>query len=204
MDLDFLQQIQQEEEHRRSQEEAEKRKRKKEERGNNDNNDNNGSLGLLATLGVIFILIIILASIGSIGESEDSNTALNNMTTEIEENITTDLNVITDLNINHTIDYEEKEFENELNDGNLEMIGKIVRFSVKEYHPESAFGDNCWSGEHLNFISEENANANTGDIIIGKITEKPYKFLGCWIVHYELISSDASTKNEINNVENNI
>lgn len=201
MDLDFLQQLQQEEEYRRSQEEAEKRKRKKEEQGNNGNN---GSFGLLAILGVIFILIIILALIGSISEDESSNTTLSNVTNEIEENIVTDLNVTTDSNTNHKIDYEEKEFESELNGGNLEMKDKIVRFSVKEYHPESSFGDNCWSGEHLNFISEEKVNANTGDFIIGKITEKPYKFLGCWIVHYELISSDISDNNETNNAENNI
>ena len=46
-------------------------------------------------------------------------------------------------------------------------------------------GINCWSGEHLNFISESALNVNKGDVIIGRITEEPSKVLGSWKVPYE-------------------
>ena len=74
-----------------------------------------------------------------------------------------------------------------MNNG-TKVNGKIVQFEVNEYKPDSALGINCWSGEHLNFISEHEIDVNKGDIIIGRITEEPSKFLGSWKIPYEPLS----------------
>ena len=88
----------------------------------------------------------------------------------------------------YTIDYESSQaFEQALNDGN-KVNGKIVQFNVVEYKPDSALGINCWSGEHLNFISESELDVNKGDIIIGKVTAEPTKPLGSWEIHYEVLA----------------
>ena len=85
----------------------------------------------------------------------------------------------------YTLDYADAaSFESALNDG-AKVKGKIVQFDVVEYKPDSAMGINCWSGEHLNFISESALNVNKGDVIIGRITEEPSKVLGSWKVPYE-------------------
>lgn len=85
----------------------------------------------------------------------------------------------------YTIDYTDAEsFESALNDG-AKVNGKIVQFDVVEYKPDSAMGINCWSGEHLNFISQNEADAKKGDIIVGRITEEPSKVLGSWKIPYE-------------------
>ena len=180
-------------------------------RDNNGNKNDNNTYGILGIIGSILVLIVILVVVGSTIENDAENNTENN----IENNTLSNNIVITEIEektsikqINdNTVDYEEKEFENELNSSNLEMIGKTVKFSVKQYEPKSFFGDNCWSGEHLNFISDEKADAQKGDIIVGKVTEKPYKFLGCWIIHYEILSSEKNNVKDANNenvlVENN-
>ena len=88
----------------------------------------------------------------------------------------------------YTIDYDSSQaFEQALNNGD-KVNGKIVQFNVVEYKPDSALGINCWSGEHLNFISESELDVNKGDIIIGKVTSEPTKPLGSWEIHYEVLS----------------
>lgn len=52
-------------------------------------------------------------------------------------------------------------------------------------------GINCWSGEHLNFISEEELDVGKGNIIVGRIIEEPTKTLGSWVIHYEVLSIDG-------------
>lgn len=74
--------------------------------------------------------------------------------------------------------------------------GKIVQFDVVEYKPDSALSINCWSGEHLNFISEEELEVIKGSIIVGKITNDPTKTLGSWKIPYEVLSiSDDRVEN---------
>ena len=86
------------------------------------------------------------------------------------------------------LDYDNAEtFEKALNNGE-KVDGKIVSFEVKEYHPDSILGVNCWAGEHLNFISKEELSVDSGDTIIGKITKEPKSQLGSWIINYEVIS----------------
>lgn len=94
----------------------------------------------------------------------------------------------------YTIDYADAaSFEAALNSG-VEVNGKIVKFDVVAYKPDSALGINCWSGEHLNFISKNELNVSTGDIIVGYITKEPSKTLGSWEIHYEpLAINDVKT-----------
>lgn len=90
----------------------------------------------------------------------------------------------------YEIDYvDATSFELALNNGS-KVKWKIVQFGVNEYKPDSALGINCWSGEHLNFISKEELDVEKGDIIIGRITEEPSKILGSWKIPYEVLSID--------------
>lgn len=96
----------------------------------------------------------------------------------------------------YDIDYNDAEsFETALND-DVKVKGKIVRFDVVEYKPDSAFGINCWSGEHLNFISETELEVQKGDIVIGLITKEPTKTLGSWKIPYEVIEINPESEKE--------
>lgn len=122
---------------------------------------------------VSFIGIGITAPQAEISSSD--NTSISEKISDIEEEI--------------ELDYKnEIEFEKELNSGNTEMKGKIVKFKVLEYKPNSIMGVNCWAGEHLNFISKNEINAKKDDIIIAKITENPTSSLGSWYIHYEKLA----------------
>lgn len=89
------------------------------------------------------------------------------------------------------LDYADAaSFEKALNDG-VKVNGKIIQFDVVEYKPDSALRINCWSGEHLNFISEEELDVGKGNIIVGRIIEEPTKTLGSWVIHYEVLSIDG-------------
>lgn len=89
---------------------------------------------------------------------------------------------------NYKLDYSDAtSFEKALNNG-VKVNGKIVQFEVLEYKPDSALGINCWAGEHLNFISEEELDVGTGNIIVGRVTKEPTKALGSWKIYYEVLS----------------
>lgn len=95
----------------------------------------------------------------------------------------------------YDIDYIDAEsFENALNDGK-KVNGMIVQFNVLAYKPDSALGINCWSGEHLNFISEIELDVQEGDIVVGRIVQEPSKTLGSWEIHYEVIEINPDTVN---------
>lgn len=88
----------------------------------------------------------------------------------------------------YTLDYTDAEsFESALNNG-AKVKGKIVQFDVVEYKPDSAMGINCWSGEHLNFISENELDVVAGDVIIGYVSEEPSKVLGSWKIPYIVLA----------------
>lgn len=88
----------------------------------------------------------------------------------------------------YALDYSDAaSFEKALNDG-VKVNGKIVQFEVLEYKPDSALGINCWAGEHLNFISENELDVGAGNIIIGRVTKEPTKTLGSWKIYYEVLS----------------
>lgn len=110
----------------------------------------------------------------------DDDSSDNDDTTENEDNTAS----TPDYKIDY---YDAASFEKALNNG-TKVNGKIVQFDVLEYKPDSALGINCWSGEHLNFISEEELNVSKGSIVIGRITKEPTKTLGSWKIPYEVLS----------------
>lgn len=94
----------------------------------------------------------------------------------------------------HTLDYADAEsFEAALNSGE-KVNGKIVQFVVNSYKPDSALGINCWAGEHLNFISENELDVAAGDVIIGCITAEPSEVFGSWEIPYIVLAiNDVKT-----------
>lgn len=103
------------------------------------------------------------------------------------------------------LDYNDAtSFENALNSGE-KVNGKTVKFDVLEYKPDSLLGINCWAGEHLNFISDEELEVKVGDTIIGQIKEEPTSVLGSWEIKYDVIEikHNEISKNELENEKTN-
>ena len=95
-----------------------------------------------------------------------------------------------------TIDYgDENAFEEALNRGDF-LEGKIVRFTVKEIHPNSTLGFNLWSGEHLNFVSSRNPDVNVGDVLVVK-TDTISNTLGSWVITYEILDDVIESEETI-------
>lgn len=86
-----------------------------------------------------------------------------------------------------TADYDTSSFEQALNDG-IDVMGSFVVFEVLSYESDSTFGNCCSAGEHLIFISEEELDIKSGDIVRGKVTEKPSKYLDSWMIPYIAMS----------------
>ena len=107
---------------------------------------------------------------------------------QTEENNNEEVNMTDTDTDSMKIDFDNAEsFETALNEGEA-VKNKIIKFDVAEYKPDSAMGINCWSGEHLNFISDEELDVNKGDIVIGQITDEPSKSFGSWEIHYEVLN----------------
>ena len=88
--------------------------------------------------------------------------------------------------------YESEEaFEKDLNDG-YDLKDTTVTFRVREVHPDSAFGFNLWSGEHLNFLFSESQSAKTGDTVTVRVEEIKKRF-GVYLVYCD--SSSVSIVN---------
>ena len=84
------------------------------------------------------------------------------------------------------VDYKnETVFEEALNNGE-EITDKTVTFTVNELVPDSAFGYNLQTGEHLNFCSTNNPGVKVGDTITVKVTEVS-SVLGSYIINYEMV-----------------
>ena len=88
----------------------------------------------------------------------------------------------------YTLDYADAaSFEAALNNDE-KVNGKVVQFVVNSYKPDSALGINCWAGEHLNFISENELDVVAGDVIIGYVSEEPSEVLGSWKIPYIVLA----------------
>ena len=130
---------------------------------------------------LLSILIILFAFASCSDNIQDSSfTDVSNSVTEevIGENNRTE----------YELDYfDEISFEAALNKGE-KVSDKIVQFCVNDYKPDSALGINCWAGEHLNFISEDELDVSKGDTIIGRVTKEPTKVFSSWKIKYKVIS----------------
>ncbi|MBR6921197.1 MAG: hypothetical protein IKH51_03285 [Clostridia bacterium] len=92
----------------------------------------------------------------------------------------------------YSVDFESAEtFEAALNRGE-NLVGKTVRFTANDLKPQSFFGYNVISGEHLNFVSSENPDVQVGDTVTVKITSIDSMF-GSWIIRYEKITVSKGT-----------
>ncbi|WP_430597008.1 hypothetical protein [Enterococcus sp. DIV0174] len=80
-------------------------------------------------------------------------------------------------------DYTTEQAEKALNEGKS-IDGKTVKITVDELVPDSAFGYNIQTGEHLNFVSSENPKVEKGDTLVVKVT-KVESMLGSFIISYE-------------------
>lgn len=84
------------------------------------------------------------------------------------------------------IDYPRvEEFESDLNKGE-DLTGKIVIITCDKLEPNSTYGYNIQTGEHLNFCSEEDPMVEEGDKITVKVTSVK-KVLLFYIIYYERI-----------------
>ncbi|GGD06098.1 hypothetical protein [Enterococcus wangshanyuanii] len=82
-------------------------------------------------------------------------------------------------------DYTETDAETALNKGD-DLEGKTVKIKVTALVPDSAFGYNIQTGEHLNFVSPENPKVKEGEELIVKIT-KVTSTMGSFIITYEKV-----------------
>lgn len=78
-----------------------------------------------------------------------------------------------------------EDFEAALNDGK-DLAGKTVTFTVTTLVPDSAFGYNLQTGEHLNFCSSTHPGVKEGDTLTVKVTEIQ-SVLGSYIIYYEIV-----------------
>lgn len=80
-------------------------------------------------------------------------------------------------------DYTTEEFETALNEGE-KLDGKTVSIKVDKLVPDSAFGYNIQTGEHLNFVSDKNPNVKAGDEFVVKV-EEVKSALGSYMISYK-------------------
>lgn len=80
--------------------------------------------------------------------------------------------------------YENAEaFEAALN-GGVNVVGSTVQFTVKKYAPDSAYGHNLQAGEHLNFCSENDPEAGTGDVVSVEVAKVKKVYSMYYIINY--------------------
>lgn len=89
------------------------------------------------------------------------------------------------------------DFEAALNAGE-DLTDKVVTVSVDKFVPDSAFGYNIQSGEHLNFCSSNNPNVEVGETVTVKIKEVT-SVLGSYIINYEMLKKEQSNNAETQN-----
>lgn len=78
-----------------------------------------------------------------------------------------------------------EEFEEALNNGEA-LTGKTVTITVDAFVPDSAFGYNVQTGEHLNFCSAEHPGVSEGDTLTVKATAIE-SMLGSYLISYEIV-----------------
>ena len=84
-------------------------------------------------------------------------------------------------------DYNTKDAESALNNGE-DLTGKTVKITVDTLEPKSAFGYDIQTGEHLNFVSNDNPKVKKGDTLVVKVEEVD-SVVGSFIITYTTVSS---------------
>ena len=88
------------------------------------------------------------------------------------------------------LDYANAEaFEAALNAGE-NLTGKTVRFVVTKFIPKSFFGYNLVGGQHLNFCSPHNPDAEVGQELT-VVVQDVVSTMGSWIISYEFTEAEA-------------
>ena len=128
--------------------------------------------GDIVTVKVVSVRSLLGSWIISYTSPDDKNITATSIEESSNEIVSTDYN---DIN----------EFEADLNEGKS-MEGKVVSFVVDDINPQSAFGYNLITGEHLNFVSTSNPDVKVGDTVIVKVTEVS-SMLGSWIIRYDMM-----------------
>lgn len=80
-------------------------------------------------------------------------------------------------------DYNTEQLEEALNNGDS-VDNRTVSITVDELVPDSAFGYNIQTGEHLNFVSTKNPNVKQGDELVVKV-EDVDSIMGSYIITYK-------------------
>ena len=134
----------------------------------------------------VMCLAMLLYGCGSNGTAAQSDSSVS---TEAQQKDASESEAV-------VIDYGDAEsFEAALNEGkNLE--GKVVRFTAKEIHPNSAIGFNVWAGEHLNFVSSRNPDIEVNDTVTVRTTTIE-SISGSWIINYEKVDHAVTDENTI-------
>lgn len=134
----------------------------------------------------LMLIVIMTLSLVACGAENDSTENVS------DENVTEDYNYPTKDNSSEkvTVDYNnERDFEALLN-ADIDVTGKVVTFTVDKIAPDSAFGFNLQTGEHLNFCSEEAQDVKVGDSVTVRVTAVE-TFLYSYIISYERIDDSA-------------
>lgn len=164
-----------------------------------------GVIIMLSLLLVVLVLVLVLLGVMIVTQYTNKENGRNNtLSLNNSKESTLNLNLENNSKLENTeelvLDYKDaSSFENAVNSGKT-VNGKTVKFDVVDYKPNSALGINCWAGEHLNFISDNELDVKKGDTIIGRVKEEPEKFLGSWKIKYDVIKIQENVSNE--NVEN--
>ena len=88
------------------------------------------------------------------------------------------------------LDYANAEaFEAALNAGE-NLTGKTVRFVVTKFIPNSFFGYNLVGGQHLNFCSPHNPDAEVGQELT-VVVQDVVSTMGSWIISYGFTEAEA-------------
>ncbi|MEO1768256.1 hypothetical protein [Candidatus Enterococcus ferrettii] len=102
-------------------------------------------------------------------------------------------------------DYTTEQAEAALNAGE-DIEGKTVSITVDKLVPNSAFGYNIQTGEHLNFVSENNPKVDNGDSLIVKVSNVK-SVAGSFVIEYTEVSkpkTSNSKKNESSSSSENV
>lgn len=78
------------------------------------------------------------------------------------------------------------QFEEALNNGDNMVEGSVVEIKVDDFVPDSAFGFNIQTGQHLNFVSDSHPDVEIGGTLIVEV-ESVESVLGSYVISYKKV-----------------